>query len=165
MKLYMVPDGVTLVNYRFNVKNEQGEDLYTIASVSENLVRYKWRMWDMDQKEILVLDQQKALTFSAINFDVFVDGKKTMEVLQKNKFTKYVYTIPQADLTADGDFISHNFKITKNKTEVAHILRKLLSWGDSYEVEISDPELMPAVMAMVIAVECSEINSRRRRRR
>lgn len=165
MKLYIKPEDITLVNYKLSVKNEDGQDVYKIASVSDNLMRYKWKMWDTNDNELMVVEQKKALTMMAVNFDVIIGGQHVMDIMQKVKFTKYFFQIPQYDITIDGDFISHVFNITQKGNVVAKIQRKILSWGDCYEIDISDPSYEMTVLAAVIAVECMVIISRNRRRR
>ena len=70
---------------------------------------------------------------------VLPNGQHVTDILQKNKFAKYVYELPQYNMVADGDFISHKFSINQGGKQVGSIHRKMMSWGDSFEIQFEDP--------------------------
>ena len=127
-RVYMSTEGASLVNYKFVVRDAQGNVRYTAATVSEAMFTHHARLYYTNGAEALQVHQQKKMTLAAMNFDLVTpDGRHITEVLQKNKLTKYVYEMPQIGLVADGDFVSHNFTYTRNGQTVAKVSMKWLS--------------------------------------
>lgn len=165
-KLYFEIDGVSLVNYKFTVKDANRQLRYTAKTVSEGLVTYNAKAFYPDGREAFAVRQKKALTLVAMNFEMQVNGKVVCDILQKNKFTKYVYEMPQLGLTADGDFISRKFQFTRAGKPVATVTRDMASLGTDFIIEFSDPSLEQALLAATIAIElvtAADVNRHRRR--
>ena len=111
--LYMDAKGLTLLNYKFDIKLADGTLRYRAATVSESLVAYNAKIYNPDDTEALIIRQQKKLTLAAMNFDIFSpDGTLITEVLQKVHFTKSEFQLPKLGLVVSGDFLSINFNFT-----------------------------------------------------
>lgn len=163
-RLYMTPEGVTLMNYKFTLRDAAGNVRYTAATVTEKMMGYTLRTWYPNGAEAFMI-QSKGVTVMNLQFEMVKNGRSVTLIQQKNRVVRYDYELPQLGMVATGDFISHQFDITQNGQNVAHIRRKLMSWGDSYEIDILNQQLEEPILAAVFAVEFSVIDSRRRRRR
>lgn len=164
IKLYLGTSGLTMINYKFEIKDEHGNVRYKAATVTESMVRQKAKVYYPNDVEIFEVFQQSKMTLTALNYDMIMNGQVITEILQKNKFSKYVYELPQFGISADGDFFSWNFEFTQRGRPVAKVSRKVMSWGDSYELDIYDRNLEMIILAAVIAVELVTIRQRSRRR-
>ena len=163
--LYMDAKGLTLFNYKFDIKTADGEVRYRAATVTEGLFTYNARIYFPDDAEALIIHQQKKMTLAAMNFDIFSpDGTLLTEVLQKVHFTKSEFQLPKFGLVVTGDFLSINFVFTRGNETVATVRKKVLSWGDCYELEINDPKLEQILLAAIMVIQLVIAASRRRRR-
>lgn len=100
----------------------------------------------------------------AINFNIIANNQFISQILQKIKKGKYSYICPELGLVADGDFLSLNFRVYKNNQEIAVVNKKLMGWGDSYELTVNDQNNVTSVLAIVLATQLVTIYRRRRRR-
>ena len=77
-------------------------------------------------------------------------------------FFKPSYSIEYGGWQCDGDFLSWNYSVTAGSRLVANIAKQLLSWGDTYTLDISDPgdEIMALMLVIAIdAANCSQNNN------
>ena len=163
--LYMDAKGITLFNYKFDIKDSQGNVRYRAATVTESMLTYNARVYNPDESEAMIIHQQKKLTFASMNFDIFApDGTLVTEVLQKVHFATSEFQLPRLGLVVTGDFFSINFSFKRGNEVVASVRKKVLSWGDCYELEYCDPELEKVLLATIMVIQIVIAASRRRRR-
>ena len=166
MKLYMDAKGLTLLNYKFDIRDADGNIRYRAATVTESMITYNARIYHPDDSEAMIIHQQKKMTMVAMNFDILsADGKLVSEVIQKVHFTSSEFQLPQLGLVATGDFLSLNFTFKRGNQVIASVKKKLLAWGDCYELEFCDPNLEQALLAAIMVIQIVIAASRRRRRR
>ncbi len=165
-RLYLNTNGLSVLNYKFEIRDEAGALRYTAATVTESMFTYTARLYYPDQSEALTVRQQKKMTFSAMNFDVVApNGALITPVMQKNKLSKYVYELSNVGIIADGDFFSHNFSFYHGNQLIARVSQKWMSWGDCYELEFADPSLEQLLLGSVLVFELVLIAQRAHRRR
>ena len=165
-RIYLSNDGVSLFNYQFEMKDENGNVRYIAKTVTEKMIGYTLRVWYPNGTEAFVVQTKKKLTLASLQFEmVLPNGQHVTDILQKNKFVKYVYELPQYNMVADGDFISHKFSIKQGGRQVGFIDRKMMSWGDSFEIQFEDPAMEQLVLATTLAVELANIHQRQTRSR
>ncbi len=166
VKLYFGTDGISLINYKFQIKDAFGNVKYTAATVTESMTRMKSRLYDLSGNTILDVFQQSKLTFSAINFDIIENGQVVSEVIQKNNFTSFTYLLPQFGISIEGDFFSWNFCFyNSNHQPIGAVSKKVLSFGDHYEIDLADAAFEKYAIAAVMAIQLVTANMRRKRRR
>jgi uncharacterized protein YxjI len=132
----------------FNVKGE----IFTIGS--------KLHLYDLNDKELYYI-KRRVFTFLP-KYEIYQDDKLIANATKQ--FTFFVSRITiESDLgnfEIDGDFISHEYTIYCDGQQVASIHKKWLSWGDSYEIEISDKDHISFYLALVITIDnCMHENS------
>ena len=60
----------------------------------------------------------------------------------------------------DGSFMAHEYEITKSGRPIVSISKEWMTWGDSYELDIADPEDEIVALAVVLTIDCvTEANS------
>ena len=164
--LYMDAKGLTLLNYNFEIKSADGVVRYRAATVTESMITYNARIYYPNNVEALIIRQQKKMTFAAMNFDIFApNGALITEVLQTIHFSKSEFNLPNLGITVTGDFFSIDFQFTRGNQTVAVVRKKVLAWGDCYELEIYDPNLEQILLATIMVIQIVIAASRKRRRR
>lgn len=163
IKLYIDANGMTMLAYRFNITDQFGNLCFSAETIN-SMYSYKMRLIDSIGNEVLRVEQQKKLSMMAINFNIIANNQFISQILQKIKKGKYSYICPELGLVADGDFLSLNFRVYKNNQEIAVVNKKLMGWGDSYELTVNDQNNVTSVLAIVLATQLVTIYRRRRRR-
>ena len=162
--LYMDARGLTLMNYKFDIRDAAGNLRYRAATVTESMFTYNARIYYLNDAEALVIRQQKKMTMAAMNFDILTpNGQLITEVMQKVHFTKSEFQLPRLGLVVTGDFLSVNFTFNRGNQVVAAVRKKVLAWGDCYELEIYDSSLEQVLLAAVMVIQMAIAASRRRR--
>ena len=165
-RLYMDAKGLTLLNYKFDIRDEMGNLCYRAATVTESMLTYNARVYYPNDAEAMIIRQQKKMTMAAMNFDIFApDGNLITEVLQKIHFTTSEFQLPQQGIVVTGDFLSINFSFMRGNQKVATVSKKILSWGDCYEIEFYDSSLDKLLLATIMVIQMVIAASRKRRRR
>lgn len=165
-KLFLSPDGVSVFNYKFEIKDEDGNVRYTAKTVTEKMFGYTLRVWYPDGNEAFTVQTQKKLTLASLHFEMLdANGNRITQILQRNKLTKFVYELPEFDMLADGDFISHKFDIMQGGRKVGFVDRKMMSWGDNFMIEFDDPAQEQLMLAITMAVEIASIHHRHQQRK
>lgn len=85
---------------------------------------------------------------------VFNDGK---QITLKQKFQLFHMGIDVISndytLTLEGDFLSLNFEVFSKGIKVGQIYKKWLSWGDTFTIDVIDPEFEEELLALMIMVD------------
>jgi len=164
MKLYM-PSKLSFIDYKFDVKDEIGNLRYTASSGAQGMTGYRMTLRDLNGQEIVLVKQKSEVTFTAVNFEAFINGQFVTDCMQKATFTRYYYVLPQLNLKVIGDFIGHKYQVVnEHDQKIATINKRLMSFGDSYEIDIADSRNELLILAAVFAVEMMVMTLRRRRR-
>ncbi len=164
MKLYM-PSKASFINYKFDVKDERGNLKYTVCSGAEGFNGYRVTMVDLSGREIVLVKQKHQATFTAVNFEAYINGQFVTDLMHKATFSRYYYELPQLGLKAIGDFINCRYTVVdQNGNEWAKISKRVMSWGDNYEIDIADSRNELLILATTFAVQMMVATLRRRRR-
>lgn len=62
-----------------------------------------------------------------------------------------------------GDFWEHNYVMHDNRNEIMRLNKAWFTWGDSYELEILDPQNEILCLSIALAVDCAVAQSRNNR--
>lgn len=150
-KLYMKQQIFSWID-KFTVKNEAEEDCYVIEGDMVQVGGKKLHINDMNNNEVAFI-QQKLLSLMP-KFFVYVNGEQVAEIVKKISFFKAKYVIEGPGWEVKGSLLDHDYTITSEKGEIVKLHKVWLSWGDSYELEISDDADEVLALAVVIAIDC-----------
>lgn len=168
-RLYFDAKGLTLFNYKFEIKDEAGRVCYKAATISESMIRYNAMLYDAYDRELIKVSQQSKMTLASMNFDFLrPDGSLITDAVQNFKMTTYEYHLGAFGITMSGNFLKMAFEFYQNGTPIAHVSKKVLSFGDCYEIEFADPALEQPLLASVLMIQlvlAAERQRRHRRRR
>ena len=129
--------------YSFGLKNVPIVDITIL--VAGFLIRILYGALATD----IVISNWLYLTVIAISF-FFALGKRRNE-------------LKQLGISLSGNFLKLEFDFVKNGAPIAKVRKKFLSWGDSYELEFSDPSLELVLLACIMMIQIVCAIQRRRR--
>ena len=100
---------------------------------------------------------QKLMTFMP-TFEVNINGSSVGMIKKQFSFFKPQYEIDFNGWRVEGDFLGWDYDVYSGSDVVMHISKELFSWGDTYVIDINNPqdELMGLLLVIAIdAVNCS----------
>ena len=150
-KLYMKQQIFSGID-RFTVKNAFEQDVYLVEGDHVQVGGKKLHIKDMTDRETAMI-QQKLLSLKP-KFFVFKDGVEVAKIVKKFAWFGTKYVIEGPGWEVKGDIMGHDYSITSGNREIVHLHKVWLSWGDSYELDISDAADEILVVAVVLAIDC-----------
>jgi uncharacterized protein YxjI len=64
-----------------------------------------------------------------------------------------VTTSPSRTLTAEGDFLGHEFELKRGGRTVARVSKQWLSWTDTYGIDVADGEDVVLILASAVVID------------
>lgn len=152
MKFYIKQKAFSFKD-KFTIKDENGKDVFQLQGKVFS-VHNKINFMNM-QEEVLLKIHKKAISFLP---KYFIDDERDENlaiVQRKMAFFKSKFEIQFGSraLTVTGNVWQHNFDIEEDGKDVATISKKILSFGDSYEIDIIDEDITNILLAIVIIID------------
>lgn len=138
----------------FYVKDENGQDVYEIRAPRKAVrVGLQLNIFDMEGRDLAYIDQ-KAFSFQPL-FRVHKNGEQVATIAKKFTMLKPRYEVKELGWTIQGDFTAHAYTVVDQQgNTVMTISKALISWGDSFVLDIRDTAHVLEAMAVVLAIDC-----------
>ena len=156
MKLY-IKEKVFPWGEKFTVKDELGNDKYIVEGEVFTWGE-KLHVYDTAGNEVAFI-KQEVLSFLP-RYYVFCGGEQVAEI--KKEFSLFLprYSIEGLGWEIEGRFMAHEYEITQNGRSIVSISKEWMTWGDSYELDITNPADEIVALAVVLTIDCvTESNS------
>ena len=150
MKLY-IKEKVFSWSDTFFVKDSHGEDKYTVEGEFFSLGK-KLHVYDRHGAEVAFIKQE--LFAFLPQFAVYVGGVEVARVKREFSFLRPRYTIEGPGWDVEGSFWEHDYQITQSGRPIVTITKEWMTWGDSYELDIENPEDEIMALAVVLTIDC-----------
>ncbi|MGX8176672.1 LURP-one-related/scramblase family protein [Exiguobacterium artemiae] len=135
---------------RFSIQDQQEQDVYLVEGSFMKLPK-TFSISTVEGEEVAVIT--KKMLSLLPKFFIEVDGE-TLTIEKSFTFFKDRYTIDAADLEIDGDWWDMDFEIKRHGEVVGSVEKKWFTFGDSYEIQVFDPEIEKILIALVVAIDC-----------
>lgn len=156
MKLY-IKEKVFSWGDKFSVKDEYGNDKYFVQGEVFSLGK-KLHIYDTVGREVAFIKQE--IWSFLPRFYVFCDERQVAEIKKEFTFLFPKYSIQGLGWEIEGKLMAHDYEIIKNGYSIASISKEWMTWGDSYELNINNPNDEIVALAVVLAIDCvMEANS------
>jgi len=134
---------------RFSIQDQQEQDVYLVEGSFMKLPK-TFSISTVDGEEVAVIT--KKMLSLLPKFFIEVDGE-TLTIEKSFTFFKDRYTIDAADLEIDGDWWDMDFEIKRHGEVVGSVEKKWFTFGDSYEIQVFDPDIEKILIALVVAID------------
>lgn len=137
---------------KFTVKDQAGNDLFQVQGKVIS-IRNKIDLMNMDGSTVLSAEK-KLWTFMS-TYNIFSNHKEEIATV-KRKFgfkPNFSVTMGNQELHVSGSIFGHSFVIKQEGQDVATISKKIISWGDAYEVDIIDEHNKELLLFIVIIID------------
>lgn len=150
MKLY-IKEKVFSWGDKFSVKDEYGNDKYYVEGEVFSWGK-KLHVYDIKGNEVAFIKQE---VFSFLPcYRVFCGDRQVAEIRKEFTFLFPKYTIDCLRWKIEGTFMAHDYQITKNGHTIVSINKEWMTWGDSYELDITNSEDEIVALAVVLTIDC-----------
>ena len=150
MKLY-IKQKVLSWKDKFFVKDETGADRYYVEGEVWSFGK-KLHVYDMAGREVAYIEQK--ITWMFGEYHVYQNGIEVAVIRQKFAWFHPKYEIEGPGWEVSGSFWMHDYDITKDGNLVVSISKELMTWGDSYELDIIQPQDELLALATVLVIDC-----------
>jgi uncharacterized protein YxjI len=149
MKLY-IKQKVFSWRDRFAVNDDAGRDRYYAQGEVFTLGR-KLHVFGADGGEVAFI-RQKLLSFLPRYYIEI--GDKTYEFVKEFTLLRPKYAIRSLGWTVSGNFTAHEYAVADGRGDVMRISKAWLTWGDFYELDISDARKELLCLCIALAIDC-----------
>jgi uncharacterized protein YxjI len=138
----------------FAIQDDQGRDVFFVDGKAFS-IGDKLSFQDMAGNELAFISQ-KLLAWGP-TYEIY-RGDQLAAIVKKSLFTFFHCTftvdVPGPDdLQAEGDFMDHEYCLTRGGRTVATISKRWFSWTDTYGVEIGDGEDDVLILASTVVID------------
>ena len=150
MKLY-IKEKVFSWGDKFTVKDEYGNDKYFVQGEVFSWGK-KLHVYDSVDREVAFIKQE---VWSLLpRFYVFCGDEQIAEIKKEFTFLFPKYSIQGLGWEIEGKLMAHDYEIIKNGKSIVTISKEWMTWGDSYELNISNPQDEIVALAVVLTIDC-----------
>jgi len=151
MRLYIKQKVFSFAD-KFTVKDENGNDLYYVEGEIFSFGK-KLHILDANGNEVALL-AQKLLTFLP-KFNIYIGGRLAATLVKEFTFFKPKYRLEGTPLRLSGDFWAHDYIMDDGQRTVMTLKKEWFTWGDSYVIDIANPDDALLCLAVVLGVDCA----------
>jgi uncharacterized protein YxjI len=155
LKLYLKQKVLTLRD-RFFVKDENGNDRYRIeGKLPGRLAAAGQQLCVFDTiGNAVALVRHKPKFMAMPRFGIEIDGNEVCEVVKKFKLVGQRYNIEALSWHVTG-FWEQVYELKHGDEVIMQIDKRVVSVGDSYELDILDPQHELLCLCIALAIDCS----------
>ena len=117
----------------------------------------KLHVYDTSAAEVIYI-RQRIVSFLP-KYEISITGSEPVEIVKNFTFFKHTYSIPGWNIKIHGDFFAHEYSVEQNGYEIAHLSKEWLSWGDTYNINITECKNELVALAAILVVDCCMENS------
>ncbi len=150
MRLY-IKEKVFSWGDRFTVKDEYGTDKYFVEGEVFSWGK-KLHVYNSVGVEVAFI-KQEVWSFLP-RFYVFCNGQQVAEIKKEFSFLFPRYSVAGLGWEIEGRFMAHDYEIKQNGRTIVDISKEWMTWGDSYELNIMNPEDEIVALAVVLTIDC-----------
>ena len=150
MKLY-IKEKVFSWGDKFTVKDEYGNDKYFVQGEVLSWGK-KLHVYNTLGNEVAFI-KQEVWSFMP-RYYVFCNGMQVAEIKKEFSFIFPKYSVAGLGWEIEGKFMAHDYDIKKNGRTIVSISKEWMTWGDSYELDITNPEDEIVALAVVLTIDC-----------
>ena len=149
---YYIKQHVFTFGDRFSIYDENGNERYFVEGEVFTFGK-KLHLCAMDGRELSFIEQ-KLFSFLP-RYSVIINGTEVAEIVKEFTFFRNVYTINGLGWTVDGDFMDHDYVIESEGKTVAAVSKEWFTFGDAYEINVSDAiDPVLALSAVIVIDAC-----------
>jgi uncharacterized protein YxjI len=143
----------------YDVYDEQGNPKYLVKNEIFSLF-HKIHVRDIEGNEIGIIRQRFSLFMPL--FEIEIGGQAYGTIQKQFTLLRPKYNIDYNGWQCNGDFWAWNYDVYAGSRAVAHISKELFHWGDTYVIDIVNPEDEIVALMLAIAIDAANCEKGKR---
>lgn len=140
----------------YDIYDEEGRVKYVVKA-EVFAFGHQLHVYDAYNNEIGQI-HQKLLTLMP-QFEIVIGGKVCGIISKKFTFFKPKYEIDFNGWRVEGDFLGWDYDVYSGCSSIIHITKELFHWGDTYVINIANPQDELMGMMLVIAIDAANCSN------
>lgn len=139
----------------YDIYDQNGNTKYFVKAELISL-GHRIHVYDTNRNEVGII-KQKLLSFLPV-FEIEIGGVTRGRIQQQFSFFKPKYEIDFNGWRVEGNFMGWDYDVYAGCSSIIHISKELLTFGDTYVIDIANPmdELIGLMLVIAIdAANCS----------
>ncbi len=149
MKLYIKQKAFSFGD-KFFVKDEYECDKYYVEGEVFTLGK-KLHVYDSDNSEVMYISQRPFAFMPKV--DIYINDTLIGTLIKEFTFFSQIYTLEGPSWDIEGDFMAHDYNMTKDGSIIATVEKEWFTWGDSYSLEVNDPSDELTALGVLLAID------------
>jgi uncharacterized protein YxjI len=138
-------------NDKFFVNDEHEAERYYVEGELFALGK-KLHVFDSSQHEVAFIRQKLLALLPRYFIEI---GGNTFEIVKEFTFLKPSFHFEGLTWTLKGDFFAHEYTLLDgDRVMMMQLSKKWLTWGDTYELDIADPNSEVLCLCVALTVDC-----------
>ncbi len=155
MKLY-IKQKVFSWTDKFNVADEAGNILFSAEGELFSWGK-KLHIYDNSGREVAFI-RQKIMSWLP-RYYVEINSAVVATAVKDFTFFRQSYHLEGLPWRMDGDFWAHEYLLSDGGRDIMRMSKAWFTWGDSYELDIYNPQNAILCLAVALAVDCAVAQS------
>ena len=88
-------------------------------------------------------------------YEITIDGVRRGSIHKRFTLFFQKYDVDLNGWYVEGDFLDWDYDVYSNGRVVAHINKEWLAWGDTYTIDIENPEDELMAIMLVVAIDAA----------
>lgn len=137
----------------YDIYDEAGNPKYFVKAEFLTFT-HQLHVYDRNKNEIGMVKQR---FFTLLpEFDIEINGQAFGSIEKQFTFFKPKYNLDYNGWRCEGDFLAWDYDVYAGCCVAVHISKEILHWGDTYVIDIADPQ--DEVMALMLAIAIDAAN-------
>ncbi|WOH37272.1 LURP-one-related family protein [Thalassotalea fonticola] len=138
---------------KFEIKNEQDEIVYFVDGKFFSIGK-TFHLTDALGNELAKI-KQKVLSLRPTFYINFTNGQqaKVVKTFLPLFTSRFVIKFGQEEITATGNFLSHEYQFTQVGSLIAEVSKKWFSFSDTYGLNVEHDELNELALCILIVID------------
>ena len=136
----------------YDVYDEDGNPKYFVKA-EFFAFGHQIHVYDREKREIGMVKQRLLTLLPA--FDIEIGGQEFGSIEKQFTFFKPKYNLDYNGWRCEGDFLAWDYVVYSGCSAVVHISKALFHWGDTYVIDIANPENEVMALMLTIAIDAA----------
>src|SRR5690554_3281545 len=154
MKLY-IKQKIFSFRGRFYIRDENNRNRFYAEGVPFTWGR-KLYVYDIKGNQVGFISKK---IWSFLRKYYIEVGGRTYTLVKEYTFFRSRYYLEGLSWTMKGDFMAHEYSLEDYKGIVMSMSKHWFTWGDSYELDIVDPDNEVLCLSIALAIDCMNADS------
>lgn len=136
----------------YDVYDEDGNPKYFVKAEFFSF-GHQIHVYDRENREVGMVKQRLLTLLPA--FDIEIGGQEFGSIEKQFTFFKPKYNLDYNGWRCEGDFLAWDYVVYSGCSAVVHISKELFHWGDTYVIDIANPENEVMALMLTIAIDAA----------